>query len=113
MTFAAGGGEIFNTATYTREGYLYFLVGSLAMVQPDSPAKGKVFAKTGSLGAGDFFNNRLRLPTKALGGVMETAKGRKLAFAIVASNALFADIDGVFAANDDVGKVAAIIQQQY
>lgn len=32
MTFAAGGGEIFNTATYTREGYLYFLVGSLAMV---------------------------------------------------------------------------------
>ncbi|MFN8040883.1 MAG: D-alanyl-D-alanine carboxypeptidase/D-alanyl-D-alanine-endopeptidase [Acidimicrobiales bacterium] len=87
--------------------------GSLAMVQPDSPAMGKVFAKTGSLGAGDFFNDRLRLPTKALGGVMETAKGRKLAFAIVASNALFADINGVFAANDDVGKVAAIIQQQY
>jgi len=85
--------------------------GSLAMVQTDSLAKGKVFAKTGSLGAGDLFNDRLRLPAKALGGYIDTAKGRKLAFAIVVNNGVFADINGVFAANDDVGKIAAIIQQ--
>ena len=43
--------------------------GSLATVQSDSPAAGKVFAKTGSLVGGDFFNGRYRLATKALGGV--------------------------------------------
>ena len=74
---------------------------------------GKVFAKTGTLGAGDLFNNRLRLPTKALGGYIDTKNGRHFAFAIVASNSVFDDISGVFAANDDVGQVVAIIQQTH
>jgi D-alanyl-D-alanine carboxypeptidase/D-alanyl-D-alanine-endopeptidase (penicillin-binding protein 4) len=87
--------------------------GSLAMVQPDSPSAGKVFAKTGSLGAYDAFNQRFRLPAKALGGYIDAQSGRRLAFAIVVNNAVFADLNGVFAANDDVGKVAAVIQQQY
>ena len=87
--------------------------GSLALVEPNGPAKGKVFAKTGTLGAGDLFNNRLRLPTKALGGYIDTKNGRHFAFAIVASNSVFDDISGVFAANDDVGQVVAIIQQTH
>lgn len=87
--------------------------GSLAMVQKSSPAAGKVFAKTGSLGAYDPFNDRFLLPAKALGGYIDAASGRRLAFMIVVSNALYPDISGVFAANDDVGKVAAILQQQY
>ena len=33
--------------------------------------------------------------------------------AIIVTNATFANLDGVLAANDDVGKVAAIIQQSY
>ncbi len=44
---------------------------------------------------------------------MDAKSGRRLAFAIVAENAVFADIRGAFAANDDVGKVAAIIQQTH
>lgn len=87
--------------------------GSLAMVQKSSPAVGKVFAKTGSLGAYDPFNDRFLLPAKALGGYIDAKSGRRLAFMIVVSNALYPDINGVFAANDDVGKVAAILQQQY
>jgi serine-type D-Ala-D-Ala carboxypeptidase/endopeptidase (penicillin-binding protein 4) len=87
--------------------------GSLAMVQPDSPAAGKVHAKTGTLGQGDIFNNRLLLPTKALGGYIEAASGRRLAFTIIVTNGVFSDIEGVFAANDDVGKIAALIQQAY
>ena len=87
--------------------------GSLATVQADSPSKAKVFAKTGSLVGGDQFNGRLRLSTKALGGYIDTAKGRHFAFTIIVNNGFFADINGVFAANDDVGKVAAIIQQTY
>ena len=42
--------------------------GSLAFVQPGGPATGKIFAKTGTLGAADLFNdNRVNFPTKALG----------------------------------------------
>jgi D-alanyl-D-alanine carboxypeptidase/D-alanyl-D-alanine-endopeptidase (penicillin-binding protein 4) len=87
--------------------------GSLFQVQRDSPAAGKVFAKTGTLGGLDAFNGRFLLPTKALGGVMDTAQGRRFAFAIFVTNSLFSDLDGVFAANDDVGEVAALIQQAY
>jgi len=87
--------------------------GSLALVQPDGPATGKVFAKTGTLASGDLFNDRLVFPAKALGGYMDARSGRRLAFAIIASNSVFTTIDGAFAANDDVGKVATIIQQSY
>ena len=87
--------------------------GSLATVQADGPAKGKVMAKTGTLGNPDLVNNRIQLPTKALGGYIDAKSGRRLAFSIVATNSIFDDITGVFAANDDVGKVAEIIQQSY
>jgi D-alanyl-D-alanine carboxypeptidase/D-alanyl-D-alanine-endopeptidase (penicillin-binding protein 4) len=87
--------------------------GSLADVQADSPAAGKVFAKTGTLLGGDSFNGRYRLATKTLGGVMETEEGRRLAFTIIVNQGFADDIQGVFDANNDVGKVAALIQQAY
>ncbi len=87
--------------------------GSLAEVQPGGPATGKIFAKTGTLAAGNFFNDQILFPAKALGGTMDAKSGRRLAFSIVAANSVFSDIDGAFAANDDVGKVATIIQQSY
>jgi D-alanyl-D-alanine carboxypeptidase/D-alanyl-D-alanine-endopeptidase (penicillin-binding protein 4) len=87
--------------------------GSLALVQADSPAKGKVIGKTGTLAAFDDFNGRYRLPVKALGGYMETKSGRQFAFAVIATNSVYPDVNGVFSANDDVGKVVASIQQSY
>ncbi|UOQ59287.1 D-alanyl-D-alanine carboxypeptidase/D-alanyl-D-alanine-endopeptidase [Leucobacter rhizosphaerae] len=87
--------------------------GSLADVQKDSPAAGKVFAKTGTLLGSDPFNDRFRLVTKTLGGVMDTEGGRHLAFTIIVNQGFADDIQGVFQANDDVGKVAALIQQAY
>ena len=60
-----------------------------------------------------MFNDRLLLPTKALSGYIDTKSGRHFAFAVIATNSVFTDIEGVFAANDDVGKVVAIIQQSY
>ncbi|WP_111765680.1 D-alanyl-D-alanine carboxypeptidase/D-alanyl-D-alanine-endopeptidase [Nakamurella deserti] len=87
--------------------------GSLALVQKDSPARGKVVGKTGTLGAEDLFNQRFLLPSKALGGYIDTAGGRRFAFAVIATDSVFADIQGVFAANDDVGRVVAAIQQAY
>ena len=87
--------------------------GSLALVSPDGPAVGKVSAKTGTLVDGDLLNRRLHIATKALGGYIDTASGRRFAFAIIATNSMFTDIQGVFAANDDVGDVATVIQQSY
>jgi D-alanyl-D-alanine carboxypeptidase/D-alanyl-D-alanine-endopeptidase (penicillin-binding protein 4) len=87
--------------------------GSLSLVQPGGPATGKIFAKTGTLAAPDVLNDRILFPAKALGGYMDAKSGRRLAFAIVAANAVFDDIEGAFAANDDVGKVATLIQQSF
>lgn len=87
--------------------------GSLAMVEADGPAAGKVFAKTGTLLNWDAFNQRFRLATKTLGGVMETASGRDLAFTIIVTQGFFDDPDGILDANDDVGAVTAIIQQAF
>ncbi len=87
--------------------------GSVAEVQKDSPAAGKVFAKTGTLGAGDLLNQRLRVETKALGGYIEAQSGRKLAIAIIVNQAMFDDIQGVFAANEDLGKIATSLYEAY
>ena len=87
--------------------------GSLATVQPDSPAAGKVFAKTGTLLGGDEANGRYRINTKALGGDIEAASGRNLVFVIIMNQGFATDVNGVFTANDDVGAVAAAIQQSF
>lgn len=51
-------------------------------VGPDSLARGKVQAKTGTLWWYDALNDRHLLRSKALAGVMTTARGRDLCFAI-------------------------------
>jgi D-alanyl-D-alanine carboxypeptidase/D-alanyl-D-alanine-endopeptidase (penicillin-binding protein 4) len=57
--------------------------GTLAAVVPkDSPARGKAVGKTGTLIWTDAMNGRALLRSKALAGVMTTAKGSELAFAI-------------------------------
>lgn len=61
--------------------------GTLAtVVKPDSPARGKVFAKTGTLGWTDSVNGRLFLRSKALAGVMTTKSGATLYFAMIVNN---------------------------
>jgi D-alanyl-D-alanine carboxypeptidase/D-alanyl-D-alanine-endopeptidase (penicillin-binding protein 4) len=57
--------------------------GTLADAVPaDSPARGKVFAKTGTLTWDDLMNDRSLLTSKALAGTMTTAKGRSLIVAL-------------------------------
>jgi D-alanyl-D-alanine carboxypeptidase/D-alanyl-D-alanine-endopeptidase (penicillin-binding protein 4) len=57
--------------------------GTLAeAVRPDSPARGKVRAKTGTLLWHDAMNDRPLLTSKAIAGTLTTAKGRTLAFAM-------------------------------
>lgn len=56
--------------------------GTLASaVAEDSPARGRVRAKTGTLVWGDLLNHRTLLQSKALAGYVETADGRTIVFA--------------------------------
>jgi len=87
--------------------------GSLENVQKDSPAAGKVSAKTGTLAGADLLNDRIRLQTKALGGYMTAKSGRELTFAIIGTQAMFDELDGVFAANEDLGKISTAIWEKY
>jgi D-alanyl-D-alanine carboxypeptidase/D-alanyl-D-alanine-endopeptidase (penicillin-binding protein 4) len=57
--------------------------GTLAeAVGPESPARGKVWAKTGTIFWPDTFNGRNLLGSKALAGTMTTAGGRTLFLAL-------------------------------
>jgi D-alanyl-D-alanine carboxypeptidase/D-alanyl-D-alanine-endopeptidase (penicillin-binding protein 4) len=61
--------------------------GTLAdVVKPDSPARGKVFAKTGTLVWLDAANGRFLLKSKALAGTMTTKTGAELHFAMMVNN---------------------------
>ena len=61
--------------------------GSLADVAVDTPARGKVFAKTGTLVASDELNARLVLQAKALGGYFARPEGSWIVFNVVVNNA--------------------------
>ena len=61
--------------------------GTLAdVVKPDSPARGKVFAKTGTLIWYDAANGRNLLKSKAIAGTMTTKAGTELHFAVFVNN---------------------------
>jgi D-alanyl-D-alanine carboxypeptidase/D-alanyl-D-alanine-endopeptidase (penicillin-binding protein 4) len=57
--------------------------GTLASaVSKDSPARGKVFAKTGTYTDANLLNGRQHLRAKTLAGYLTTASGKTLAFAL-------------------------------
>ncbi len=61
--------------------------GTLAkVVKADSPARGKVFAKTGTLYWYDTVNERYLLQSKALAGTMTTRKGTTLYLCMIVNN---------------------------
>lgn len=60
--------------------------GTLWNIQVESPAAGKVHAKTGTYGENDLLNRGMMVDGKGLAGYITTADGRKLAFAIYANN---------------------------
>lgn len=61
--------------------------GTLAdVVKEDSPARGKVFAKTGTLYWYDAANERFLLKSKALAGTMTTKSGTELYLCMIVNN---------------------------
>ena len=87
--------------------------GTLAeTVGTDSPARGKVHAKTGTLIWFDNANERFLLRSKALAGVMTTKAGTELQFALFVNNVPLPK--GVMATREGkvLGKLCEIIYDQ-
>ena len=84
--------------------------GTLADDCEDCPARGKVFAKTGTVALGDYVNGRLIL-AESLGGYMETEPGRFHAFYLVVNGASARNIDDVLRVVNDESDIAAILQE--
>jgi D-alanyl-D-alanine carboxypeptidase/D-alanyl-D-alanine-endopeptidase (penicillin-binding protein 4) len=63
--------------------------GTLWNIQPQTPAAGHVFAKTGTFSLFDPLNRRQIITGKGLAGYMTTSGGHRLAFAIYANRVPF------------------------
>jgi D-alanyl-D-alanine carboxypeptidase/D-alanyl-D-alanine-endopeptidase (penicillin-binding protein 4) len=82
--------------------------GTLAQIQVNAPAAGKVFAKTGTYGSFDPLNRRQLIHGKGLAGYFTTVNGREVAFAIYVNNVAVAQGDPAIVAGQALGEIASI-----
>lgn len=87
--------------------------GSLALVLTDSPARGKVQAKTGTHFGGDEMNNRPFVYARALGGYMTTSSGRELVFYVNVNNVPLESMDKAKSVIDDHAGIIETIYEEY
>jgi D-alanyl-D-alanine carboxypeptidase/D-alanyl-D-alanine-endopeptidase (penicillin-binding protein 4) len=84
--------------------------GSLANNCKNCPAKGKVFAKTGTVSLPDYVNVGL-VDNQSLGGYMEARPGHFHIFYLVVNGAIAKNIEDAIKIFDDVNNIGAILQQ--
>ena len=84
--------------------------GSLVGVAADTPAKGHVFAKTGTLVDADLVNQRFLLGAKALGGYMESDDGDLYVFGLYVNDGTVSSPAEIFDINEDLGQIAAALR---
>jgi D-alanyl-D-alanine carboxypeptidase/D-alanyl-D-alanine-endopeptidase (penicillin-binding protein 4) len=86
--------------------------GTLAKsLDPDSPARDRVFAKTGTLSWENVMNGGSLLTSKALAGYLESSRGRKLLFAVFVNNVHLRGGLEARSIGKDLGKVAEIVHK--
>ncbi|MBA4064327.1 MAG: D-alanyl-D-alanine carboxypeptidase/D-alanyl-D-alanine-endopeptidase [Isosphaera sp.] len=86
--------------------------GTLAeVVPPDSPARGKAFAKTGTLVWYDAANERSVLTSKALAGTMTTKAGTGLFFAAFVNNVPLPEGVGTGREGRVLGKLCELLHE--
>ena len=85
--------------------------GSLGYDCKDCPARGKVFAKTGTVALPDFVNGRL-IQAESLGGYLQTEPGSFHVFYLVVNSATVQNIEEVLKVGTDVSDIAAIRQEE-
>ncbi len=83
--------------------------GTLYQIQPQSPAAGHVFAKTGTFALGDPLNQGLLVTGKGLAGYATTASGKNLIVVIYVNNVFvsFAPDEVTRVVGQALGEVAA------
>jgi PBP4 family serine-type D-alanyl-D-alanine carboxypeptidase len=82
--------------------------GTLALIQPQSPAAGQVFAKTGTFASYDPLHRRLLLHAKGLAGYFTSKSGKAIAFAVFLNNFALEKGDPAALAGQTLGEVAAV-----
>jgi D-alanyl-D-alanine carboxypeptidase/D-alanyl-D-alanine-endopeptidase (penicillin-binding protein 4) len=86
--------------------------GTLWNIQPQTPAAGHVFAKTGTFSLFDPLNRRQIITGKGLAGYMTTSAGQRLAFAIYANRVPFPpnyEGDAALLVGQALGEIAAAL----
>jgi D-alanyl-D-alanine carboxypeptidase/D-alanyl-D-alanine-endopeptidase (penicillin-binding protein 4) len=78
-------------------------------VGENSPARGKAFAKTGTLYWHNTMNSRMLLTSKALAGYMTTSHDRQLAFAFFVNNVHLRDGVDAKSIGRDLGRICEIV----
>jgi serine-type D-Ala-D-Ala carboxypeptidase/endopeptidase (penicillin-binding protein 4) len=84
--------------------------GSLAQDCEDCPARGKVFAKPGTVALPDYVDGNL-LDNESLGGYLETSSGHYHVFYLVVNGATAQNIDDALKVFNDLSDIAVLIQQ--
>jgi serine-type D-Ala-D-Ala carboxypeptidase/endopeptidase (penicillin-binding protein 4) len=84
--------------------------GGLASDCNDCPARGKVFAKPGTVALPDYVNGGL-LDNESLGGYLEAEPDKFHVFYLVVNDASTQSIDEVLKVFNDLSDIAAILQQ--
>ncbi len=87
--------------------------GSLSDVSKSSPAKGNVWAKTGTVVVYDGVNDRPLVLAKTLAGYINSSSGRSLAFAAYVNNVPVNDVNSALQVGNDLGRVAELIYENY
>jgi D-alanyl-D-alanine carboxypeptidase/D-alanyl-D-alanine-endopeptidase (penicillin-binding protein 4) len=82
--------------------------GTLALIQVNAPAAGKVFAKTGTFSSYDPLNRRSIVHAKGLAGYFTSKSGREIAFAIYVNNVAVGSGDAAMIAGQALGEIASI-----
>ncbi len=83
--------------------------GNLSGVCGSCPARGKVFAKPGTVATFDTFNNRLFL-SEALGGYLEVKPGKFYIFDLAVNNAVI-PLTGIAQVFNDLANISAYLQE--
>lgn len=77
-------------------------------VSPDSPVRGKFFAKTGTFSLTNGLANNDIMTSKALAGYGVTSKGRDIIFAFYVNNTLVGE-NGTVQAGKDLGRLCELV----
>ncbi|TQF03745.1 D-alanyl-D-alanine carboxypeptidase/D-alanyl-D-alanine-endopeptidase [Kitasatospora acidiphila] len=76
------------------------------------PAKGKVFAKPGTIIGFDQLNQQFAINAQTYAGYLEADDGHLYTFFVGVNGAAAPNIQGFFDVNDDVDEIAVILQQE-